>query len=80
MSLDSDSGLYSSLESDLGSRLDFGLNSCQGSGPGVSHLVVSDLGSGPGDVQQRLQSSQTGSDVLHLVLGVRRTQKLDADP
>lgn len=45
-----------------------------------SHLVVSDLSPGPGDVEQRLQSSQTRRDVLHLVVRVWRTQELYADP
>lgn len=58
------------------SVLDSGLDS----GADVPHLVIPNLSSGPGDIQQGLQGSQTGSDVLHLVFRVRGTQKLHTDP
>lgn len=46
----------------------------------MTDLVNSDPSSGPGHVEQSLQSSETGNDVLHLVPRVWRAEEFHADP
>lgn len=48
--------------------------------PKPQDLVDPDPGSGPGHVQQSLQRSQTGDDLLHLVLRVGGAEEFHADP
>lgn len=44
------------------------------------YLIISNLSTGPRDIKQCLQSSETGRDVLHLVLRVWGAKELHTDP